>query len=149
MTMQYPRIKVSNTILECCGYIHLEGHQQTFTLNIRKAQVDTAWVAFNIPISYYVFNFHVDFTDESIRELLDVSMVSLVMKLISTMYHKSRIVQISTPARPSLASWRNAERESSGSLHLTRRHMRKFHPKTRPSGQTYRHFFLCDTSRLT
>ena len=64
---------------------HLEGHQQTFTFNIRKAQVDTAWVAINIPVSHNMFNLQIDLIDESIRELLDVSMISLSTKLVRKM----------------------------------------------------------------
>jgi hypothetical protein len=86
MKVQYPTTKVSNHLPNAADIpTHLEGHQQTFTFNIRKAQVDTAWIAFDIPISYDVFNLQIDFIDESIRELLDVSMISLLTKLVRKM----------------------------------------------------------------
>lgn len=46
---------------------NLECHEQTFTLNIREAQVNTTRVSVRVTIAHDVFHFVVDALDQMVR----------------------------------------------------------------------------------
>ena len=84
-------------------FAHLQRHQETLTLYVRKAEVDTSRKPVGIAIPNDMLHPLIDSVDEPLRKLCDPSMISLhrVSKIRGIREKKTKRMSLSTPARNS------------------------------------------------
>lgn len=59
---------------------YLQGHQKTFSLHIRKAEVDTTRITIDISIPHNMFHFVIDFVNKTLGKDVDMNTIPLLIK---------------------------------------------------------------------
>lgn len=57
--------------------IHLQSHEKTFAFNVGETEINASWIAIDVTIPDDVLHLRVDIFYETVRQLRDVSMISL------------------------------------------------------------------------